>query len=93
MNKTETLVIKYKAPKEHIDEVKKAVADWGGTLEEFVHYCINKYLHNFWWPRKISVQTNLFKKMAKRSRELDLTVEDYVDQLVRNAMVREAEAK
>ena len=88
MIETETLVIKYKAQKEHIEEVKKASADWGGSLEDFVHYCINKYLHNFWWHRKIDIQKNLFKKLAKRSRELDLTVEDYVDQLVRNAIVK-----
>lgn len=94
MSLEETLVIEYTRPKEHIETVKKAAADLSFSLEEFVFYRIKRYLDTYWFGKRIAIPQSLFRKLSRRARELNLTTNDYANQLlIRKMEFKEAEAK
>jgi hypothetical protein len=88
MSKNETLVIKYTASKENIEAVKAAAEDFGLGLEDFIRYCVVKYLEGFWLPRAIPVSPGLFLHLAREAREHNLTLEDYVNMLLTKYIVK-----
>jgi hypothetical protein len=90
MSKNETLVIKYTVPKEHIEAVKAAAEDFGLGLEDFIHYCIVKYLEHFWLPRAIPISPGIFLHLAREAREHNLTLEAYVNMLLTKHIVKES---
>ncbi len=90
MSKNETLVIKYTASKEHIEAVKAAAEDFGLGLEDFIRYCVVKYLEGFWLPRAIPVSPGLFLHLAREARERNLTLEDYVNMLLTRYIVKKS---
>jgi len=102
MSKNETLVIKYTASKENIEAVKAAAEDFGlgledfirycvvKYLEDFIRYCVVKYLEGFWLPRAIPVSPGLFLHLAREAREHNLTLEDYVNMLLTKYIVKKS---
>lgn len=82
MGEMETLVIKYKGPKEHIAAIRAAAEDMHADLETFVHYCIVKYLEAYWWPRRVAVPTKLYRLVADEAKKQGVSVDELVSEIV-----------
>lgn len=78
--KFETLEIKYRAPKEHIEQLKKAAA--GVNLETFFKMCVIKYLETFYWPKCVDVPEGLLRQLRLKALELDMTPDNLAIQLL-----------